>query len=77
MNIVEAMNARDRYHPFIARKVWLSVVSNSPETAPCIQPTDTPEGCLFYGLTQKIPAAGWQPRAEDLLAEDWIPTTRF
>lgn len=74
MNIVEAMKARDRYHPFITRKVWLNVVSDTAEPALRIQPTDTPEGCLFYGLTKKTPAAGWQPRAEDLLADDWMPT---
>ncbi|HCP14848.1 MAG TPA: aspartate ammonia-lyase [Peptococcaceae bacterium] len=37
-----------------------------------IKPTNT-ENCLIRGSgMSEIPRRGWQPKAEDLVAEDWI-----
>lgn len=72
MNIYEAMQACSVKCPFISRSIWRNVVSDEKCCSIKIQPTDTPEGCLFYGLSQKVPIPGWQPRKEDLLATDWI-----
>lgn len=71
MNIFEAMQARTKSTPFLTRKIWKSVLCQIEESLIYIQPTDTPEGCLFYDPSEKIPRAGWMSRAEDLLAEDW------
>lgn len=35
-----------------------------------IKPTDTPDCCLA-AIDNKPPRRGWQPKAEDLLADDW------
>lgn len=37
-----------------------------------IKPTNSDEGCLLYSEFEKAPSPRWQPRAEDLVAEDWI-----
>lgn len=75
MNIYEAVQACSVRHPFMTRSAWLKLVGSEMENSVKIQPTDTPEGCLFYGLSQKAPIPGWQPRKEDLLATDWIVIT--
>jgi hypothetical protein len=43
---------------------------------PCglsIKPTDTPNACVAY-TKDKAPRRGWQPKAQDLIADDWIVT---
>lgn len=75
MNIYEAVQECSVRHPFMTRSAWLKLVGSKMEDSVKIQPTDTPEGCLFYGLSQKAPIPGWQPRKEDLLATDWIVIT--
>ena len=72
MNIYEAVKACSVKYPFMTRDAWRKVVSTKIEDSVKIQPTETPEGCLFYGLSQKAPIPGWQPRKEDLLATDWM-----
>lgn len=72
MNIYEAVQACSVKYPFMTRAAWRKVVSTKIEDSVKIQPTETPEGCLFYGLSQKAPIPGWQPRKEDLLATDWM-----
>lgn len=74
MDIYEAMMARDRAHPFLTRAIWENVLLEPGQTPIYIQPTDSPDGCLFYGPTKEFPRRGWQPRAEDLLARDWKVT---
>lgn len=74
MDICEAMMARDITHPFLTRTVWENVVHEVGERPIYIQPTDTPDGCLYYGPATENPRSGWQPRAEDLLARDWKVT---
>ena len=36
-----------------------------------IRPTDTPMCCYVF-IEDKAPCRGWQPSAEDLMADDWI-----
>lgn len=74
MDIYEAMMARDERQPFLTRKAWENIVIGSGESPFYIQPTDTPDGCLYYGVTTSSPRPGWKPKAEDLLARDWIVT---
>lgn len=76
MNIHEAMMARTKEKPFITRESWEKfVVFMEMDKGIYIQPTDTPEGCLFYGPAKKGPRRGWQPTATDLIATDWKTTT--
>lgn len=75
MNIHEAMMARTKERPFITRESWEKiVVFMEMDKGIYIQPTDTPEGCLFYGPSQKGPRRGWQPTETDLMATDWETT---
>lgn len=39
-----------------------------------IKPGNTCGGCLFYSDFQKDPCPRWQPKAEDLMADDWVLT---
>ena len=39
-----------------------------------IKPTDWPECCLVQAKEQ-APCPRWQPKAEDLMADDWEVTT--
>lgn len=74
MNIHEAMAARSRQRPFLTRQAWGKVLFTEGSSPVYIQPTDTPEGCLVYGPSQKGPRRGWQPTETDLLASDWETT---
>ena len=38
-----------------------------------IQPTDSCEGFILIN-SNNVPHPRWQPRAEDIIAEDWIVT---
>ena len=38
-----------------------------------IKPTDSCEGFMFIN-SNNIPHSRWQPRAEDITADDWIVT---
>lgn len=59
MNIHEAMMARTKERPFITRESWEKiVVFMEMDKGIYIQPTDTPEGCLFYGPAKKVRAVG-------------------
>ena len=71
MNIAEAMRARTKEKPFLSRAKWRIILLDCPYRPIFIQPTNTPEFCLLYGPSQKAPQRGWQPTAEDLMAEDW------
>lgn len=72
MNIQEAIAATSKIKPFITRRAWRGVVTNeSHKTAIKVQPTDTPDGCIIESAATKSLRPGWQPRAEDLMANDW------
>lgn len=78
MNIHEAIIACTKDRPFLTREAWKNVLTVFPMSSPVyIQPTDTPEGCLFYGPSKKGPRRGWQPTASDLLATDWKTTEGY
>lgn len=37
-----------------------------------MKPTNTPDCCkVFSRCDEKPPVRGWQPQAEDLMADDW------
>lgn len=77
MNICEAMEARTREMPFIARRIWGCILHPVDARPVYIQPTDSPEGCLFYGPSKKGPRRRWSPTAEDLTAKDWEPVEGY
>lgn len=37
-----------------------------------IRPGNTGGGCLLYSDFQEAPCPRWQPKAEDLMADDWV-----
>lgn len=72
MNIYQAMAAVSKRTPFITRAAWRGVVTAEPvRWVIKIQPTNTPSGCIVHDEATKILRPGWQPRAEDLMADDW------
>lgn len=74
MNISEAIQARTEQKPFITRKKWRSEFSTWQAADIKIQPTDSPDCCIVMSRVNKSPSRGWQPTAEDLLADDWYVT---
>lgn len=71
MNIYEAIKARTPQKASIRRKSW-QYITNGPCTAAVkIQPTNSPDKCVVESMGTKEVRSGWQPRAEDLLADDW------
>lgn len=72
MYIHEAVVSALESNSFIRRSAWKKVLTPNPTYAAIkIQPTNTPGGCfLHYEAVEKI-CPGWQPKAEDLLADDW------
>lgn len=79
MLIHEAITAADDTKQFITRKTW--ELDGTEKHVAKILPTNTPDGCIITSDFSKMrPARGWQPRMEDLLADDWYPcygTLRF
>lgn len=75
MNIHEAMKARTEQRPFLTRGAWGGLILNEPHSQVHIQPTNTPDCCIVFSPIQKSPRRGWEPAAEDLLAEDWEVTS--
>lgn len=66
MNIQKATKAAMAIDGLIVRKPWRGHVH--------IKPTDWPEACFVYAKEQ-APCPRWQPKAEDLMADDWEVTT--
>lgn len=66
MNIQEATKKALKTGVTIRRAGW-------PTIHISIKPTNTPDCCLCY-RDKKNPRRGWQPVAEDLIADDWIVT---
>ena len=67
INIVDAARLAADKRTRITRKAWEGHVS--------IMPTDTPDCCVAVSKIAKAPCPRWQPKAEDLMAEDWTITT--
>lgn len=71
MFIHEAIAARSSDKPYITRESW-SYITDSPVSAAVkILPTNTPDCCVIMSINSKNPCRGWQPMAEDLVANDW------
>ena len=70
MYISEAIKATSEKAPYITRKSW-SVVSTGHPVYLAIQPTNSPDRCIYHGYTDV--QSGWRPTRTDLVAEDWIP----
>lgn len=49
----------------------LGVVSSGNPVLLAIQPTDSPDRCIYHGYADV--QSGWRPTKSDLVAEDWIP----
>ena len=77
MTIIEAINevfpATPKKPFFITRKKWSHVVSKQDGDIK-ILPTDSPDCMIVYSEAngKEDPRRGWEPTAEDLIADDWI-----
>lgn len=76
MDIFEAVKIRNEKNGlYITRKKWdypYPTARRDPEPAIKIMPTDSPDGCVIYGVNEQIPRRRWYPTAEDLAAQDWL-----
>ena len=71
MYIHEAINSTTRRKPFITRKAWL--LTDTECAIIRILPTNSPDCCLIVSdYSTRGASRGWQPRAEDLIADDWL-----
>lgn len=70
VNIVEAVKIAMETRMCIRRRCW-DYPTSKPMIAVKILPTNSPDGCVLLGVAHQIPRNGWQPNAEDLVAEDW------
>ena len=70
--IHEAIMNTTRKKPFITRKAWDMDFSELPIIK--LLPTDTPDCCLIVSeCSAHGPRRGWEPKAADLIADDWYP----
>lgn len=72
MYINEAIKARTADAPYIARAKWHEEFGSWRAADIKIQPTNSPDCCIIMSKFNRSPNRGWQPTAEDLLADDWI-----
>lgn len=42
-----------------------------------VMPTNTPDLCILLSRAARHASRGWQPTAEDLLADDWLLIGRY
>lgn len=74
MNIKEAIGATTHQKPYITRRAWKKILTSEPcGSAVKLQATDSPDGCIIESASGTS-RPGWQPRAEDLQANDWETT---
>lgn len=66
MYIHEAVSLASESGGYITRRKFAKRVR--------IKPTDSDEG-LIIAVKNQAPYPRWQPRAEDLIADDWMVTT--
>lgn len=66
MLISEAVEKAKRENKYITRQKlgWVNCVK--------IKPTDTSDCCIVMQIEKKSSCRGWQPYAEDLVANDWM-----
>ena len=70
MNIYEAIQSIDMEHPYITRKSWNADILHDHPMIFKIQPTNSPDCCIMYGVGK--PGPRWSPAKADLVADDWI-----
>lgn len=63
MYIHEAVMKANRIDGYIARLEWMGDIM--------VKPTDT-DSCCIIESNINPPSRGWQPFAEDLIADDWV-----
>ncbi len=74
MDIIEATRIAVKSGKWIAR----NVKGVSPWNCVQIKPTNTSDGCIVKPRKELkhrdgvLPRRGWQPSADDLIADDWI-----
>lgn len=73
MHIHEAIAATTEAAPWITREAWTTTVDNGRRAVVRLMPTNTADNVIADGYAKRRPSRGWQPRKEDLLANDWIP----
>lgn len=66
MNIYEAAKVAIANGQYITRAAWENPYRFR------IEPTDTPDCCVTHSDAMRAPRRGWQPKAGDLIADDWI-----
>ena len=52
---------------YIVRREWQNLIR--------LRPTNEVDGIVLISPNNQSPRPRWQPRAEDLIADDWIVTT--
>lgn len=73
MYIHEAIKARTPDEPFIIREHWAEEYGVYAREGVKILPTSTPDLCLLTtSYSRRNTCRGWQPSADDLVADDWI-----
>ena len=78
MTIQEAIKARTAEKPYIAREKWRSEWTGELVPYSRIEPTDSPSHCLTFperGPSLMKPYRNWIPSLEDVMANDWFPTS--
>ena len=65
--IHEAVKKARETGGYIVRRGWLDWVR--------LLPTDEVDGIVLISPRNRGPRPRWQPRAEDLMADDWIVAT--
>lgn len=72
MFINQAIALARKSNKCITREAWEPVKRACYSAGIQILPTDTPDCCVIYSEACKTIARAWNPRAEDLLADDWL-----
>lgn len=65
MTIKEAAEKAMEQNCCIARRAWGRGYHFR------VEPTNTPDLCVCHSQAMRTPGRGWQPYAEDLIADDW------
>lgn len=63
MNIQKATTAAVAIDGFLFREAWRRHIR--------LEPSDSDEGFFVHSKYSKAPRPRWQPKAEDLMADDW------
>lgn len=72
MDIRTAILSRTADKPYITRKAWECITDHPCSACIRVLPTDGPDCCIMLSEYGRTPCRGWQPRREDLVADDWV-----